>query len=191
MTRNPMDWSNLFELLGKTVSVLAAVAGGWWAIEKWRKRDEHFPRVFFEVGANFVGIKDGQVLVELVATLENKGVVPLRVRHFTFKLLGLKTSDQLNRGGAEIRGQLRFPHLLEEGHFVPPHWSSSFVYPGVKTEYNFLTSIPEEVLFIRMQGDFAYLESEASHHAAKVLKVPTLSLQGMQASGAAPASLHP
>jgi hypothetical protein len=179
-----MDWPHLFELLGKIVSVLAAVAGGWWAIEKWRKRDEHFPRVYFEVGANFVGTKDGRVVVELVATLENKGIVPLRIRQFTFKLLGLKNEDKLDRGGADIRGQLRFPHLLEEGHFVPPHWSFSFVYPGVKTEYNFVTSIPEDVSFVRLQGDFTYLRSGASHHAAKVLKVPNLALQGTQASAA-------
>jgi hypothetical protein len=167
-----MQWSNIFEAFGKAVSVLAAAAGGWWAIEKWRKRDEHFPRVFFEVGVNFIGDRDGQIVAELVATLENKGVVPLKIRRFNFKLLGLKTPDALVRGGAEIRGQLRFPHVLEEGHFIPPDWDHTFVYPGVRTEYNFVTFFPADVDFVRMQGDFEYLRSGTSHHAAKVLKVP-------------------
>jgi hypothetical protein len=99
-----MDWSHLFEYLGKAVSTAAAVAGAWWAIEKWRKRYEHFPRVYFEVAVNFIGIKDEQILVELVATLENRGVVPLKIRNFTFKLLGIKESDTLERGGKEILG---------------------------------------------------------------------------------------
>jgi len=172
-----MDWSQLFEFLGKAVTAGAAIVGAWWALEKWRKRDEHFPRVFFEVSANFLGSKDEHVLVELIATLENKGVVPLKIRNFSFKLLGLRASDPWVRGSKEMRGQLRFPHLLEEGVFVPSDWAHTFVYPGVKTEYNYVTAIHSDVLYVRIQGDFEYLRTGASHHAAKVLKVPNTSLQ--------------
>lgn len=166
-----MEWTKFFEVFGKVISFIAAFAGGLWAFEKWRKRDEHFPRVYFEVGVNFIGNKDGQVVVELLATLENKGVVPLKIRQFTFKLLGIKDEDHIVRGGKEIREQLQFKHILEEGHFIPPAWHYSFVYPGVKTEYNFVTFIPSDVSFIRIQGDFEYLRGGATHHAAKALKV--------------------
>lgn len=167
-----MDSSLLFETLGKVVSALGAVVGAWWAFERWRKRDEHFPRVCFEVSVNFVGSKNGQIVVELISTLDNKGLVPLKIKNFTFKLLGLRASDPLVRGGDEIRQQLRFPHLLEESVFVPEDWEYSFVYPGVKTEYNFVTSIPPDVEYVRMQADFEYLPSGQTHHAAKVQKVP-------------------
>jgi hypothetical protein len=62
--------------------------------------------------------------------------------------------------------------VLGNGHFVSPDWDYSFIYQDVKTEYNFVTCIPEDVSFVRMQGDFEYLLSGASHHAAKVFKVP-------------------
>ena len=172
-----MDWSQLFEFLGKAVTAGAAVVGAWWAFETWRRRDEHFPRVFFEVSANFLGSKDKHVLVELIATLENKGVVPLKIRNFSFKLLGLRATDPWVRGGKEIRGQLRFPHLLEEGVFVPSDWAYTFVYPGVKTEYNYVAAIPSDVSYVRIQGDFEYIRTGASHHAAKVVKVPNTALQ--------------
>ena len=161
-----------FDSLGKIVSVLLALAGAWWTYEKWRKRDEHFPRIFFEVSVNFLGLKDDQVVCELVATLENKGVVPLRIRQFSFLLRGLGKDDEIARGGDEIRQQVLFPHRLEEGQFVPKSWNYTFVYPGVRTEYNFVTAIPRDTEFVRMQGDFEYLKSGNSHHAAKVLKVP-------------------
>ena len=90
-----MDWPQVFELFGKAVAGLAAVVGAWWAFEKWRTRDEHFPRVYFEVSVNFLGTKDEQLLVELIAILENKGLVPLKIRNFSFKLLGLKVTDPL------------------------------------------------------------------------------------------------
>jgi hypothetical protein len=129
------------------------------------------------VSVNFLGSKDEHALVELIATLENKGVVPLKIRNFSFKLLGLRPTAPWVRGGKEMRGQLKFPHLLEEGTFVPEDWAYTLVYPGVKTEYNYVAAIPSDVSYVRIQGDFEYLRTGASHHAAKVLKVPNPSLQ--------------
>jgi hypothetical protein len=152
-----MDWTAFFSIIGKITSTALALAGGWWAWEKWRKKDELFPRVYFEVSVNFIGAKDEHIICELLATLENKGVVPLKIRDFTFVLRGLTETDPLARGGPNIRNQLDFPVKLDEGHFVPQDWDYSFIYPGVKTEYNFVTAIPQRTSFVRMQGDFAYL----------------------------------
>jgi hypothetical protein len=170
-----MDWTELFSIIGKITSTALALAGGWWAFEKWRKRDELFPRVAFEVSVNFIGVQDEHIVCELVATLENKGVVPLKIRSFTFVLRGLAKGDRLVQGGPNMRNQLNFLNKLVEGHFVPEDWDYSFVYPGVKTEYNFVTAIPERMSFVRMQGDFTYLPTGETHHAAKILKVPEFS----------------
>jgi len=169
-----MDWSQSFELIGKIATGVAALAGAWWAFMKWRKQDELFPRIGFEVSANFVGIHGDHVVTELVAVLENRGQVPLKIRHFSFKLRGLSKSSAVQKGTAAIRGQLLFPVVIEEGDFVPPSWDHSFVYPGVKTEYNFVTAIPRTIAFVRMQGDFEYLGRRgSSHHAAKIMAVPS------------------
>jgi hypothetical protein len=81
-----MSLSDVIEI-GKLLTGLAAIIGAWWAFEKWRKRDEHFPRMYFEVTANFLGRQEGQQIVELVATLENKGVVPFTITDLTLYLL--------------------------------------------------------------------------------------------------------
>jgi hypothetical protein len=172
-----MDWTELFSLVGKVTSTVLAVAGGWWAFEKWRKREEHFPRIAFEVSVNFIGLKDAKIICELVATLENKGVVPLKIREFTFVLRGLAGSDPLARGNEAIRRQLNFPRKLDEGRFVPEDWEYSFVHPGVKTEYNFVTFIDNDIAFVRLQGDFEYLANGETHHAARIHKVPDLPSQ--------------
>jgi len=80
------------------------------------------------------------------------------------------------KGSPEIRGQLLFPVVPDECDFVPKSWNYSFVYPGVKTEYNFVTAIPRSIAFVRMRADFEYLgRKESSHHAAKILAVNRLS----------------
>lgn len=167
-----MNWSEVFEFLGKAVTGIAALVGAYWAFVKWRRQDELFPRVNFEVSANFLGLHGEHVVTELVAVLENKGQVPLKIHNFTFKLLGLSGASCVEKGTTNIRGQLLFPMVLDEGEFVPRSWEYSFVYPAVKTEYNFVTAIPRAVAFVRMQADFEYLDrKEASHHAAKILAV--------------------
>jgi hypothetical protein len=167
-----MNWSEVFETIGKATTGAAALVGGYWALIRWRSQDELFPRVDFEVSANFLGMQGDFVVTELVAVLENKGQVPLRIRNFTFKLRGLNRSATVETGSAEIRGQLLFPLVLEEGEFVPKSWEYSFVYPGVRTEYNFVTAIPRSIAFVRMQGDFEYMDrKDASHHAAKILAI--------------------
>jgi hypothetical protein len=142
-------------------------------------------RVAFEVSVSFLGLQAGRIVCELVATLENKGVVPLRIRDFNFKLLGLPKGHEAKPGGKAIRKQLWFPDVLKEGSFVKG-WVS-FVYPGVKTEYNFVLSIAPETAFVRMQGDFTYLANGDTHHAAKVLAVPDFEENaGASSAGEAP-----
>src|SRR5688500_2881478 len=136
-----MLWSEAFEWIGKVATGIAALAGGYWAVVKWLRQDELFPRVDFEVSANFVGLQGEHVVTELVAVLDNKGQVPLKIRNFTFILRGLSRSASVEKGSSEIRGQLLFPVVLGEGEFVPKSWEYSFVYPGVRTEYNYVTAI--------------------------------------------------
>ena len=114
----------------------------------------------------------------LIAILENKGLVPLKIRNFSFKLLGLKVTDPFDYlGGKEIRGQLRFPHVLEEGAFLPPDWELFLCLSRRKDQYNYIASIPQDVSYVRVQGDFEYLRTGTTHHAAKVLKVSNPALQ--------------
>lgn len=167
--------TEVFEFVGKGATLAATVAAGWWAVVGWRRRNELFPRVYFEISAKFVGWHQGKAVTEIVAVLENKGVVPLRIKRFGFKVRALMRADAPVMGDEKIRKQLLFPHVVAEGLFVPESWDHSFVYPGVRTEYNYVTAIPEEAAYLRVQGDFEYLEHAGqSHHAAKVLRVPEM-----------------
>lgn len=168
-----MSFPEVVSFLGGVSSLSIALAGGAWALWKWRRTDELFPRVFFEVTCNFVGRHKGETVTEVVATIENKGVTPLRLYEFTFGVNGLKETDEIDNSDPRIRKQLKFPHLIREGGFISEKMEYTFVYPGVRTEYNFVTSIADEYSFIRVHADFVYnAEQELTHHAAKILPVP-------------------
>jgi hypothetical protein len=160
-------------LLGSISSLLIAAAGGIWALYKWRRSDELFPRIYFEVSCNFLGPHQTETVTEVIATIENRGLVPLRLYEFSFGMHGLKRSDDVDLSDIKIRNQLKFPHFLRDGTFISKKMEYTFVYPGIKTEYNFVTSVPEEYSFIRVHADFVYdAEKELTHHAAKIFSVP-------------------
>lgn len=162
----------LIDIGSKIIAFAALIIGAWWGVVKYLKRDEHFPRVVFEISANFVGNHDGKMLYEVLAQLENKGVVPLKIKDLKFKVRGLYEEDELEEGDDSIRGQVRIPHLLLQGSWVPEHWNYTFIYPSVKTEYNYIAALPLNVSFVRVEGSFSYDREGNSHHAAKLLKVP-------------------
>jgi hypothetical protein len=166
------------DTVSKVVSFAVLLVGIWWGIVKFLKRDEHFPRIFFEVSANFAGIQDNQVIFEVLAFLENKGVVPIKIKELNFSVRGLFEQDPVTAGDESIRGQVEIPHLLLNGTWTPQHWDNTFVYPGVKTEYNYIAAIPLDVSFIRVEGSFSYDRDGSSHRAAKLLKVPNRSSPG-------------
>ena len=168
------------DIASKVISFGVLLVGIGWGIAKFLKRDEHFPHIFFEVSANFVGVQGDQNLFEVLALLENKGVVPIKIRDLNFKVRGLYQQDPLEKGDASIRGQIKIPHILVEGSWIPEQWEYTFIYPGVKTEYNYIAAIPLNVSFVRVEGSFSYERKGTTHRAAKLLKVPdtgTLSLQ--------------
>ena len=83
----------LIDIGSKIIAFAALIIGAWWGVVKYLKRDEHFPRVVFEVSANFVGKQDGKMIYEVLAQLENKGVVPLKIKDLKFKVRGLYEED--------------------------------------------------------------------------------------------------
>ena len=175
----------------KLIALAALVAGAVWGIVKFARRDEHFPRIAFEVTTQFVGEHQKQILIEVLAILENKRVVPIRIADLAFKLRGVRADDALERGDDSIRGQTRIPHLLREGTFIPAHWEYTFIYPGVRTEYNYITMLDADVLFVRVEGSFSYDRGAESHRAAKLLRVESAAAFGARAAQQADAADRP
>lgn len=181
-SRSFMEISQLFEYLGKGISLIAAIFGFYWAFERWRKREEHFPRINFDLEVEIIDHKNGQIIINVISTLENRGHVPLKIKEFVCELRGLTESDSLELGEVNIRKQLNFKRDLGGGPFIPLDWNYSFVYPTVKTNYTYVTIVPETTAYLFIKGRFNYLSSGESHHAGKIIKIPNKSSQSTQQS---------
>lgn len=179
-----MEFEQFFKYMGIAVTGVGSLSGAIWVFRKRWVRDEHFPRVAFDLKVNIIDEIDGQHILEVVAVLENKGVVPLKICNFTCEIRGIKEGEKLQIGGEVIRNQLNFNTILRSGWFIPTGWKYSFVYPSVKTDYNFVTTVASDTRYALVKSTFEYyrrlkiLGNNRSHHATVVLKIPNNSSSG-------------
>ena len=156
----------------KSLSALLAVLGGLWAIYKFYIRDEHFPRIQFDVEINFIGKEKDQHIIEIIAYLENKGVVPIKLTELEFSLRGLKHGEELVEGNENINKQLFLPHKVKEAPWLSDTWNYTFVYPSVRTRYTHVAMVSDVYSFLLVRGLFIYESDEDFHTSAKLVQVP-------------------
>jgi hypothetical protein len=152
-------------------TVLALVFGGLWTYRLFIRRREDVPHIEFSVDVNFVGVQDDQWLVEILALLDNKGQVRHSISDFTFDLRCVSSDEALRHGGEGINYQLEIPHKLKEGSWMPRGWAYTFIEPGLRTRYSFISTVPVSASFVLVHGRFSY-SKEDFHTADRLVKVP-------------------
>ncbi|MGK3186188.1 hypothetical protein ACCW92_01115 [Enterobacter soli] len=164
-------YSQFYVIISGLVTFSASSFGLYCAFEKWIKRKEHFPRINFDINVEIIDFIDNCVIINVISILENKGVVPLMIKDFTCELRGILDGGELRLGDDKIRKQLNFNEKVGGGDFIPRYWDYSFVFPGVKTEYTFVTIVPDNVRYLLAKGVFTYLPNDETHHAGKVVNL--------------------
>ena len=162
----------ILELLQSVAALVVLVLGAFWGYFKWRKRREHAPRLEFTVDVNFVGLHKGQWLVEVLALVDNKGLVQHRIREFSFDLRTLDVNDPIEEGEKEINYQTRIPRKVKEAAWIPRDWESTFIEPGLKTRYSYVVAVPRTAKFVLVHGKFDYGRKGLFHTSDKLVAVP-------------------
>lgn len=173
---SPDDWAHFAGALESIVKTVAIVFGGAWVFFKFVWQGDYQRRISFTVDVQFIGRHTDFWLVEVVAVIENKGLVSHTITKFIFDLRQLKLEDTLVEGGEEINRQTRFPHKLKKGSWLPQSWGDTFVRPGVSNRYSYVTTVPKDAAYVLLHGRFDY-GPQSFHTADRVLKVPTWDAQ--------------
>lgn len=165
-------WTELIGGVESVVKTIALLIGGGWAFWRYVYQGEFKRRVEFNVDVNFVSVHRDVWLVELVASVENKGLVTHQIMGFSFKLRCIFPEDGVMDTGKKANFQTDFPHKLKEGTWLPNQWGNTFVRPGICTRYVFVTDVPKHAVAIVLSGRFQYPEKRTFHTAVKLVKVP-------------------
>jgi hypothetical protein len=169
---------NEFKILADSAQAIATalgiVVGGGWALKRYVFQKEGLPRLEFRVDVNFVGIQEGQWLVELLGLLENKGAVPHQIRDLGFELRCLDAGETPIEGDICIQRQVRFGRVLKEASWTPGDSTHAMVIlPNVSIRYSHVARLPPEAKFALLHGRLDYLSEEIeSLRADKLVLVP-------------------
>jgi hypothetical protein len=164
------DWTKYASGAESIAKVFGIVIGGGWVFWRFIYQGEFKKRIGFEVDVRFVSQKDDVWLVELLARVDNKGVVTHKINKFTFELRGLYDKDAIEES-EKANGQIAM-RILKEGSWLPKKWSNTFIRPGVCNVYAYVTAVPREATVVLLTGRFNYAGREGFHTALKLVDVP-------------------
>lgn len=135
-----------------TGSAMLAAAAVWWFLV----RRELDPGSEMTIDLNFAGRQDNQVLVEVIATLTNKGSVQQRYHNFRANVRYLRASDNIVDGPQSINYQVLFPNSIDSrietvepiGRKVRSFAHSVYINPKLCYRHSYITAVPGDTTFV-------------------------------------------
>jgi hypothetical protein len=113
---NLSDWKSITDIAESVAKIVAVAIGGVWVYYRFVRTREDYPKVNFAVGLEFVGVHNYRWLTEVVAEVENRGLVEHEIHNFRFELFYLSNNDDLEQSRTPKRPQTVIPRLITEGH---------------------------------------------------------------------------
>jgi hypothetical protein len=169
------SWNHLTGSIEHVATVFAILVGAMWAYLRFMRQREGHGRMDLTADLTFIGRKGRDWVVEIVARVENKGLVRHWISEFIFRTRYLGDGDPTIHGGPEINGQLAFPQRGDNGSFFPKDWERSFIEAGGCNVYRFVSIVPESARFVLVYERFSYQDRKSDFHTSqRVFAVPPL-----------------
>jgi len=150
---------------------LVLVIAGFLAYRRYRARESSYARIETSAEISFIGQQDNFWIVELKATLNNKGNVQRRIHGFRFDLNAIHADDAIDVS-KKWGGQVNFANEIAKGSFVPPGYAYCVVGPSVAATYSYVARVPQWATFLILHCWFDY-NPGFSHWFEKAVQVPT------------------
>jgi len=160
------EFKELAEIIQAVLTSLSIIIGGSWVFYRFVLQQEMFPNINFTTDMNMIGKQGDFWIVELTATIENKGKAQHKMSKIGFDLNAMFEDDPV-----EIEekwgGQINFPHRLAWGSYLPKHQKYFFVDPGTEAKYSYLTKVPLNASYLLLHSNFIYSKRKNKMHTAE------------------------
>jgi len=165
------DYNELASTIQAIFTSLSIVIGGSWVFYRFVLQQERYPNINFTTDINIIGEQGAYWIVELTATIDNKGKAQHKMSKIGFDLNALFDDDPV-LSDEKWGGQIDFPHRLIWGSYLPKHQAYFFVDPGTQAKYSFLTKVPLNSSYLILHSNFIYSNRKNKMHTAeKTIKV--------------------
>ena len=162
---------DLAEVVQSILTSSSILIGGSWAFYRFILQQERFPNINFTTDIMVIGQQGTFLIVELIATIENKGKAQHKMSEIGFDLNAMFEGDPIE-SKEEWGGQIDFPHRLIFGSYLPKHQKYFFVDPGTTAKYSYLTKVPLFTSYLILHSNFMYsTRKDSMHTAEKTIKI--------------------
>lgn len=157
---------------------LFGIAAAVWVVTQFLLRRESAPGAELELHVDFVARQQGQFLIEISATLANRGFVQQRYGDFRLVVRYLMPDDPIADGGERLFHQVRFPHTIDEriGGARRIFANAQYIDPRLTFRHSYVTFIPADATCVLVQGSLkfsGFLSSKKqTKNAQRLLRVP-------------------
>jgi len=166
------DWS---EIVKNVLEGLAICGAAVWALFRFGLFRERYAKIEFNLDCRYLGKSNHCRLVELIAVIENKGLVRQYIKEWTFDLLLLDDSTMIDETDSTINYQVKFFNKkISKRPWVPASWYTTFIDAGTRQVYTYLTAVPENTKFITLYSRFIYPSSNDFHSSQKTFELDYL-----------------
>lgn len=131
-------WIKRADFLGKVVTPLGILIGGWWAYDNFHTEKTHGQTLTVSIGASQVEFDAGQVLLSVDIKLNNVGRVPVSVSRLKDKIETRGEGCELSIRRYKMLSSSGSPVVLLNWREGPGNWSSE----EVIDKYNVLKGSP-------------------------------------------------
>lgn len=149
------------------------------------RADKH--RIQLDIEADTFGPQQGNYLVELVVTLDNKGMTRMEIDNINLEVLGICNGENINlldESDEDNQKKLKaeFPKILVKANMLQPNENNIsgvkkeiskvkyFVEPSVNQRFSYVVRIPEVIRFILFRVSFKY-QKNSEHSAQRVFEL--------------------
>jgi len=150
------------------IGILTALVGGLWAWSKYIIERSLIPPTEFSLDYNLLGMKGKDRVIEFLLFLKNIGHCTLVAKDIKIRVRYLTHYDDISiftdkKEGAKF-GRLNFFKSRSEDfskcekEFMVIRYDT-FVQPGVKQVYTFVTTLPEDAFILLVKGEFKYAQN--------------------------------
>jgi hypothetical protein len=167
------------EIVKNILTSIAILVGGGWTFWRFVLQREGNSKIQFNVDLKVIGVHKDKFIVEVIAMVENKGLVRHYVNDFRFDLLYLSDKQDIVEGDESINKQVLFEKIVSKRYWIPPDWYYSFIDAGVTQNYTYTTFLPIESKYALVFAQFKYPDRKSDFHTSQktfAIQKPTTSV---------------
>jgi hypothetical protein len=158
------------ELLPDYIQAFALVAAGAWTYWTFFRQRGNEPATDIDVDAIFVGVHGEEIVLEVIATLDNKSLVRHRYQDFRVNVRYLLPGDELVDGGDDVFHQLLFPNTIDERISKRRYFANSeYINPRQSFKHRYETFVPGNATFVRVHCRFSLGTGRGKEYRQRLL----------------------